>query len=256
LGWAFTVFGWLAMLLLGLGNWWQVRVGKGGWSSDEAWKAASDDWIWLVLFVGASFYVAIDPGRSMRVWATSRLLRSDRSNYLVIGLEKLNRKIVPRSKKDDFDDVWEPLLKAAELELALELQLPDGLIKTNLLLAQPPDEIKVVARSKPGSQTPITYKREQNSPSTLAMAANKTIIRCRLGRNNDKWSRPYRCVAATPISEGTLVYGAITADSTHDAVFEGKEEIIDAVLNPYCALILLTLHAKDRSYSGASRHKR
>jgi len=72
---------------------------------------------------------------------------------------------------------------------------------------------------------------------------------------NGQEARSYRSVVATPVCQGKTAYGAITADSKSRRVFRNKEALIDQILRPYAAAILLTLPADAPSFPCPERYE-
>lgn len=253
LGWFVRLTTWSAVLLLGLGTWWQVRVGSGDWSLEEAQTQAMGDPVWLGVIVIAAFFVFADPGKKLLVAARRRNLEEDRADYLITAMESLNRFVKRRSVKDDMKRVWEPLLVAVQKDVARELGLPEEGLKANLLLCEHENKVRVVARSKPGSPVPVTYSLLPRTASTAAISENKTYVSSTIP---DDKGRPYKCVVASPVANGEKMFGTITVDSASLKDFKGKEALLDAILLPYCSLILLTLDDNIYCVSCPARYRR
>ena len=241
---------WAAVPALGFWAWWTYR------KPPAILQGIGEDWKLLAAIVAATVFARIDSTR-LRKWLHFRVAATDRSSYFELGLRTLSKCIDLRRRAPlDMCTVWEPLLKAAAMELEFQLGVDAGAkLKTNLLVPADPNSkktVKVLARSAPGSPCPQTYETDQTMPAYVAMTENRTAVRSRITAAN----RPYRSVAATPIVAGDKAYGAITADSQEARTFAGREQAIDAVLRPYAALIWLTLRNSGCFWSCPQRYVR
>jgi hypothetical protein len=168
-----------------------------------------------------------------------------RSNYQEMAAHRMRDDVKPRSR--DHKPAWEMWLRAAEHEIEAALGISGKqLIQTNLLLVKNPGEISIVARSQLGP-CPKTYPLQPGRMASLAIVENRTVVQCNVRSVPGFQHKAYDCVAATPIALHIQSFGAITVDSKDADTFKGQESVIDRILRPYCAIILLTL-GEDADY--------
>jgi hypothetical protein len=151
----------------------------------------------------------------------------------------------------------EMILRAAVYEVESTLDVANRhLIQANMLVAEPPSTVSVVARSKPGAICPKQHRHEPRLMVCRAVRDNATVVECHVRRLEGFSDKPYQCVAGTPIAEGPRCYGAISIDSKDPDTFKGKEAVIDRILRPHCAALLLTLDKKALYYECPERNPR
>ena len=226
---------------MAVGTWWEVRFGTPEWTIRDMAAGAKKDWFFLVLIVVAAVIVFLNPGKKIVAAANARSLEASRSDYFALAMQEMGKYVRRKSAKQDMKSVWEPLLKSIQIEVARELDLPEDRLKANLLLCKSDETVTVVARSRPGSVVPQDYELLAKTAAATAMAENATSVSSNI---KPKQPRPYKSVVATPISNGTKVCGVITVDSPGKKDFKGKEDLLDAILLPYCSLIQVGLDDK------------
>lgn len=235
LGLLLSALKWAAIMVAGMATWAQVR-------SAPIDQPVLSDWLFWTLVISA-IVAAWDPGLWLRNRAKHLLNIESRSNATTHALQQLRSVVSIKKRPATFQEVVESLLQAAEIDLRSVLHLTDeSMLKTNLVLALPPDSFQVAARSRAGSALHVKYKLESPIGAvTRALQENKTAVASDIEHADGQGKRAYRSVVATPMCEGRRAFGAITADSRHPKTFKGKEVLIDQILRPYAAAILLAL---------------
>lgn len=251
---------WVAVLLLGIVAWADLSSAETR-TLGALWCSAKSDWAWATATVIATVLVAWDPGGRRTARRRTVHLLDERSNYALVALSNLRAKIKPRKNSfdaiDDAQNVFEPLLIAAQRELEIELGMGSSAgVKTNLLLLTGEGRVTVVARSQPGSPVPVSYDLWTDSPAARAMRENKTIVLGSIDEVKEGANRPYKAVAATPLEFKGKVYGALTVDSPMRGVFRRHEVSIDRVLRVHAAVCLLMLPGELNSLDCPNRYGR
>lgn len=218
------------------------------------WANVLDPVLWLVVL--GSVLVAFQPGQKILDRVRGIATSEGRCNYAVRGLHFICDGM-KRRQKHSFVAAYESLLQAAAIELtqALNITSPNE-VRTNLLLAVPNSKIKVIARSRPGSPVGVVYGMDDGLAAGGAMTQNKTVVVAKLpSALADGKQRHYRTVVASPVARGNRCFGAITADSSTDGLFDGKEAEIERVLLPYAAAIMITLSLDESSVDCPERYE-
>lgn len=253
LGWTLKLLTWLAVPCLGFVTWYEA-LKEGPPHPEGLLYVALRDWRMYAIVV-ATVLVAVNPGGRI-LGRRARAEEDDgRADFETVALHEARKHLQPKPLKgkkpdkqgrfnamcDRFKTTWEPTLIAAQLEIERELGLMgDGLIKTNLLLVHD-GHFVVVARSRPGSPCPERHAHNDQMPATRALQVNTTVVKCNINRQAGFEKKPYDCAAATPIAQRKQAFGVITVDSPETSTFRGREALLDRILRPYCAQILLTL---------------
>lgn len=206
--------------------------------------------LWLLVAVGVM--LAFDPGAWMVKRFAHILATDSRSNYLVNAFHKI-REGTKNKANHSFNPSHELLLSAAVMELRDALGLGESL-RTNLILALPPSKFRVAARSRFGSHL-AEYEMTDKAAVTNAMKLNRAFVVTNAKSLKDGEQRIYRCVAAVPIAIGSKCYGAISVDSPGKRDFKGREAVLDRILGPYAAAILLTLSPEAPAYTCKEKHE-
>lgn len=245
LGWLLRSVTWAGAIFAAYRAWIAFAFPGTAWPDPRGtWHAIQLHWISLVMFQTFAVVALTDPAKYLtkRPRTTEAL---QRSRVLEDGVQRawLHVKALNR----DFRPSRELILRAALIEIESELGIVGKhLIQTNLILADPPNSIRVEARSGVGN-APITYERTPFMMASKAMERNETVVQCHVKALPGFANKEYDCVAATPIAHRDRAYGAVTVDSLEGTTFANRDELIDRILRPYCAMILLTID-KDSGY--------
>lgn len=242
---------WIAIPSFGIATWAQLRSNN---LDDHQWKLWITDWLFWFMVV-ASLAAAADPGQYLRRTARRRGVEEARSNHAVHAFGLLTQCFRPKRAMDaKIHEARECLLRAAMYELCSKLDMPEDALRVNLLVAMPPSQFRVAARSRPGSPM-AEYDMRPGSAVTDAMQKNLVAVIDDTTTLSAGDRRSYKSVVAVPIALGKRAFGAISADTAARAAFRGKAEIVDKILRPYAAAILLTLPANATAYDCPDKHE-
>jgi hypothetical protein len=121
-----------------------------------------------------------------------------------------------------------------------------GEIQLNVLFRDKDGNIVVTARSGPG-ECPLIHPWNGAVMACQAMEQNKPVVQTHVRKIQGFEDKPYDCVAAVPIAHKKMALGAITVDSKGSQTLDGHEDLLDRILRPYAAILLLT-RPKDAPY--------
>ncbi len=171
------------------------------------------------------------------------------ANYREMAAHEMRTGLKPLAD-NHFLKASEQILIAIQFEVEQALGIGGrNLVQANLIwLRAENDErsIEVVARSKPGI-CPVAYPWNETLMACRAIAMNATVIHCRVRALPGYGDKKYNCVAATPITHRDRAFGAVTVDSVEPSTFANQEALLDRIIRPYAAELLLTL-PKDAPY--------
>jgi len=169
LGLLFTALKWSAIMFFGMATWAQLR-------SVEVVPPNLRDWLWWVL-VAAAVFAAIDPGAHLRSMSRRFNTSESKSNLLVRALHLIRLDVTVKKKVQVLRPAHEGLLQAAALELRAALGIAEeGDLKTNLIVAAPPERFRVIARSRPGSPLEVEYTMTSETAVSGAIKGNRTVV--------------------------------------------------------------------------------
>lgn len=229
-----------------------LKASGGKWNSPtDLWQAFSAGWLAIV----AALYLRYSERfRRTFMWAKEQRTRR-RSRKLICGLALREFGLDSRSSHsgEKMAQLRQKLLQASSLSVASIVTSQHIDIAANLVLfcEDDPTQMSVVARSTHERGRGSRHKRDGMAAWHCIQTGEVCIFddvnsdpRCAhlLSQN-----RNYRTVVAVPVTIGSKAYGAISLDSPIPYLFFGKASDIALQLEPYIALLAMTLRGDEPS---------
>ena len=227
----------LAVIVVGYVAW-AGAIGDAFPPDARAIAKAKEHWKSVAFVAFATLYGTVSIDWIIR-WLRPNTPGRRAAVYLDMGVQDIYAGTKgPRSGHDMRRGIEEVLI-AAQYAVEEALGVSTDEIQLNLIWMKDPQTIQVVARSKPGI-CPVDYKWATDLMACHAMETNQTSVKTDVRKVQGFAHKPYDAVAAIPIAHADHAFGAVTIDSKSSGTLAGREVVLDRVVRPYAAILMLT----------------
>ncbi|MDB5349330.1 MAG: hypothetical protein JWN86_577 [Planctomycetota bacterium] len=142
----------------------------------------------------------------------------------------------------DIDTLRIDTLRCITSGIADQLEIDHHTLTANLLVLTQDDPLtmKVVARSDPRRPSPRTHLAADDLLVWRAICTGAIVIEDDLRVSEPEKNRPYRSIAAIPVTKGEFAFGGLSIDCEKAYAFYGEKDRVFCQCRPYIALLALT----------------